>query len=295
MAKNSLARDVLKADIGDPSEGLLFPVVTNWFMENGKYSQYTDREGMRILLDILNKKNKDDYEGRTTFSGGKSANCMREQILNITLGAKKTNEPDYKLLNIFDDGFWRNLRWIMVFHRMGILIEYEKTSFSKKLNFSWTPDCRVNLSEYYGEEYKDVPVEIKGMHEYEFNQFRNRTGRANFAASRTMQVHAYMLAEDASHWLVWAENKNNQDFDECWMPRDPDIIKYLKSRNKYMQKAISVKALPAIECEMNDADPKYAKCSRSSDCKAALKVDHPTLGGMKNRLLMGKKAAKAFV
>ena len=297
MVKSKFARDVLRADIGDPEDGLLVPVAVDYFMKTGRNAQYTDNEGIKIIVNLFKEQN-DRVKGRrarVNFSGGNSANCMRQQVIDINMGNKNVQEPDYRLINIFEDGVWRNLRWIIVFHRMGILVEYEKSKLSKKYNFRYTPDCWVDLSKYYGEEYKLVPVEIKGMNTNEFGNFRGKSGRSKWAGSRTMQVHSYMLASGAKNWLIWAEDKNTQDFEEFWMPRDPDIIKYLKKRYIYMQKAMNTNKLPAIECEMDDSDLKYTRCPRKEDCKAMLNKDHPTLPSMKNRKLMESKASEAFV
>ena len=294
---NKLARQIIDSDIGDTSKGILIPLVKNYLLETGGKSQYSDKEGILIVVNLLLEQN-DRIKGRkerVTFGGSNSSQCMRQQMFDLKLGRKGRTEPDYKLLSIFDDGNWRNLRWILMFHRMGILKTYEETGFSKKYNISWTPDCRLDLSPYYGEEWSDVPVEIKGMNNNEFGEFRRRSGRGNFASSRTMQVHTYMLASGLKHWLVWAENKNTQDLEEFWMPRDANIIRYLKNRYKYMNDALVNKALPAVECELDDSDPKYVRCHRKRDCHKAIMDGEATLDSMKGRVLQQAKASRAFV
>ena len=114
--------------------------------------------------------------------------------------------------------------------------------------------------------------------------FKVELGRSKWALSRTMQVHAYMLASGAKYWMLWAENKNNQDFDEYKMPRDETVISYLKKRYLYMQKALSDNKLPAVECEMDDSDVKFVRCSRSKDCSKLVKLSYPSLKPMKNRV-----------
>ena len=294
---NKLAKDILKTESSNPKDGLLVPLVINYFLEKGKRAQYTDEEGIDIVLNVLRQQNdRIDTRGkRKSFSGGSSSNCMRQQAIDIKLGDVGVKEPDYRLVNIFEDGFWRNLRWLVVFHRMGILKQYEKTKYDPVFNMSWTPDCILDLSEYYGKEYKYVPVEIKGMHTGEFDSFTARTGLSKWAASRTMQMHSYMLAENVSHWLLWAENKNSQEFGEYWMPRDKNIIQYLTKRYRYMKKAAANNSLPAIECEMQSSDKKYATCHRNKRCAQFALENYPSLKGMKDRVLMETKSKRAFV
>lgn len=296
-AKSKFARDILKAQVDRPEDGLLVPATMEWFMQAGKNMQFVDEEGIGIVVDLIQEQNKriTERKSRTSFGSSTSSNCMREQVLNIRLGDKNVPEIDYKLANIFDDGVWRNLRWILVFHRMGVLNEFEETTYSDKYNISWTPDCRVDLSRYYGKKYKDVPVEIKGMNDYEFKQFQGRTGNGRFAYSRTMQVHTYMLAAGLSNWLIFAENKNNQDFEEHFVPRDENIIKMLKRRYGYMQESLDTDKLPAIECEMHESDTKYIRCSRMKDCTKLAKLKYKSLKPMKGKASLERKAQRVSV
>ena len=178
MAKNSFAKDILKTQKTD-DDTMISPVVIDWLIKSGRYSQFIDGEGMEIVLDVLQDQNKriDERKTRTSFGGSSSANCMREQVLNVRLGNKNLADPDYRLANIFEDGVWRNLRWILTFYKVGVLKEYEHTTFSSEYNFSWTPDCILDLSKYYGKKYSHVPVEIKGMNENEFKNFQGRAGK----------------------------------------------------------------------------------------------------------------------
>ena len=294
----SLARQILDNDLDDPSEGLLVPIVSNYFIEAGRNAQYTDEKGIEMVLQLIREQNEriDGRKARKSFGGSSSSSCMRQQILDIRLGTKFVKEPDAKLVSIFEDGVWRNLKWLVIFHRMGIMKEFENTSYDRNTNISWTPDCRLDLSEWYGKDYSDVPVEIKGMHNGEFDNFSRRSGRGRWAAGRTMQVHTYMYAEGAKNWLIWAENKNNQEYEECWMPRDPAIIKYLESRYSYMQRALKSGKLPAIECGMEQSDVQYTQCQRNEVCKELSKKKKKlTMKPMKGKEKMERKASEAFV
>ena len=291
-----LAKELSK--IGDfSSEGLIKPIYTKYKLENGTDVQYTDKDGREIARKLFIEQNSraKNRSKRTSFSGGQSHKCMREQIIDIRFGDRSPKEVDSRLIDIFEDGIWRNMKWIVIFQRMGILKDYEKTSYDPDTNLSWTPDARVDLSEHYGEEYSDVPVEVKGINMHEFASFRARTGKGRFAPSRIMQVHAYMLAENVDSWVIWAENKNNQDIEEYVVKRDKNVIKYLRKRYAYMRRALKTKKLPAIECGMNDSDSKYNNCSRSAECTEFMKNNKRTMQPLKNRVEMEEKASESFV
>ena len=281
----------------EESEQFIVPLINDFLLTKGRMAQYTDKDGVEIVVDMLLEQNSRIHgrPNRKTFGGSSSANCMREQIFNMRLGDKGLPEPDPKLIRIFEDGNWRNLQWLVIFHRMGILKKYEESGYSKKYNVSWTPDAVLDLSEYYGDEFKTVPVEIKGMNDNEFKQFAQKTGKGRYAASRSMQVATYMLASGAKYWVIFAENKNNQDFEEYFFPRDKTVINFLKARYKYMNRAIKEKKLPAIECEMEESDPKYSKCSRREVCTRAYDKKIPSLKPMKDRVEQEIRSRRLFV
>ena len=298
MPSSKLAKAIVKGQVREVRHNrLVTPLVINYRVAQGRAAAYSSDKTIEIVVNLLKEQNKriNSRAKRTSFSGGSAANCMREQAINVRMGDENTKEPDYGLSLIFEDGNWRNLKWIVEFDRMGILHTYEKTMFNPKVNLSWTPDARLDLSKYYGDEYKDVPCEIKGMNDREFKEFRRRSGRGNFAASRIMQIHAYMLAENKEHWLIFAENKNTQDIEEYWCRRDPNIIKLLQEKYKYMIRADKNQALPAIECGMIPSDRKFSRCSRSQDCTKFASQGFPSLPPLKKKKKMEKKAVQAFV
>ena len=294
----SFAKQIADHDIGEVKHNkLLTPLVLDYRMRQGQNAQFTDEEGIAIVSQLLEEQNNriTSRAKRTSYSGGSAFSCMRKQALDVMIGNNRIKNVDYRLSLIFEDGNWRNLKWIVEFQRMGILKEYEKTSYNEEINLSWTPDARVDLSLYYGDEYSDVPVEIKGMNEWEFNQFRARNGKGRFAHSRIMQIHSYMLAEDKDHWLIFAENKNNQDIEEYWCERDENIISLLKNKYAYMLDAQKRNALPAIECTQQSPDRQFLRCDRSQECLEKTENTHPSLRQMKNKKELEEKAKRAFV
>ena len=298
IKKSNLAKDIMDTDYDEVQHNkLLTPLVRAFRLDNGRDAQFTSIDGMKIVVKLLKEQNEriTSRSKRTSFGGSSSANCMREQMINFMADVNETQDIDYQLSLIFEDGNWRNLKWIVEFQRMGILKEYEVTRYSEKINLSWTPDARVDLSAYYGEEYTDVPVEIKGMNEWEFKQFRQRSGRARFGASRIMQIHAYMIAANLDHWLIFAENKNTQDIEEYWCKRNPSVVKLLQAKYRYMLRARDREALPAIECAMNPSDSMFNRCSRNEDCSKLMVQTYPSLQPMKDKVKLESKAKRAFV
>lgn len=292
----SLAKEIMKKETKKKEGLLVIPILEDYLIQNGRQAQYTDEKGIKIVVEMLIEQNERIHRaGRASLGSSSSSHCMREQVLSLELGEEAAVEPEPRLIRIFEDGNWRNLQWLVIFHRMGILREYEEPSYNKKYNVGWTPDAVLDLSEYYGEDYDWVPLDVKGMNMNEFAAFKQRTGRGRFAASRIMQMHTYMLMSGTKSWMIWAENKNNQDYDEYHVPRDKNIIKMLKNRYKYMKQAVEEEKLPAVECDLDEGDPVFKKCPVKQFCVKAVKKSRPSLKPMKGRVRQWKEASKAFV
>lgn len=245
-------------------EGLIVPLV-NELVLTTDIQVYT-KSDIKIWIELLNAlAEKDDRKEH--FHASAAIACMREQSISLT--KDKSNKPDVGAKWIFADGDLRNIHWIVIFNKLGVLKEYEKTRHSKKYDMKWTPDAILDLSEHYPDlEGSDrVGVEIKGMHNFEWYKFKAGTAESKWAIARYYQVHAYMLASGAKFWVVWGQNKNTQQYTEQIIKRDPQTIKYLQDRYRYMLKARSKPLLPAVECDMNNKDPKYRYCSQATNCE----------------------------
>lgn len=253
------------------SDGILKPLVDDFMLENQEKILVLTDSDIAVANKVLETQSVrgEDRSKRTSFSAGQSASCMRAQVIGFTKHKQPSSYPP-KVLNIFDDGNWRNVRWIIMFNKMGILVETEETGHNKKYNIGYTPDAIVDLSSYYPnlEGSERIGVEIKGMNLWEWNNFKDGKPRkySKWSYSRYMQVHAYMLATGAKYWLVWGENKNDQDYQENLIKRDPETIEYLKNRFPYMQKARDKGILPALECDMVREDKKFNSCNQSEAC-----------------------------
>lgn len=265
-------------------DGLLKSLVNQFLIEEPNKAlslSESDIEIINHLITIQAARNK-ERDGRTSFSAGNSGYCMRRQILDIKGYERKPIPP--KTVAVFIDGIWRNISWVVLFNQMGILVDTEKTRHNKKYDIGYTPDAEIDLSSYYPEKegMDRIGVEVKGMHEYEFSQFKSnkRSLNSHWAVLRWMQVHSYMLATGAKFWIAWGQNKNNQDYEENVIKRDPLTIKYLKLRYKYMSKATRLKKLPAVECSLKSSDSKFRYCSQSDNCVKLL--DKKSLKPMPN-------------
>ena len=176
---------------------------------------------------------------------------------------------------------------------MGILAQAEVPDYKEKYNLAGTPDAEVDLSPYYGDKYKLVGVEIKGMHNYSFRQFKSGSNQNPLVKKYIMQVHSYMLLKGVDFWVMFCENKDNQEYCERIIERDERIIKYLKKRNKYMIKVRKNSALPAVECGMDESDPQFVKCPQARNCvKSIDKV--ASMPPLKNRKKYERDARRAL-
>lgn len=277
-----LSTSKINSKITNPKQ-LLVPLVDKFFLSQGENAEWMTDRCIEIAGDLFNNMNKREEERRRrkVFSASGSIACMREQELNIR-GLQPVRITDYKLISIFHDGNWRNAKWICIFELMGLLIKYEKTKLKKKYNVAGTPDAELNLSLYY-DNIGEVGVEIKGMHDREFRAFMNNDHTSRFGMGRIMQVQTYMLITGAEFWIIWAENKNTQEYGEQIIYRNEFIINYLKKRYRYQLEARSMNALPANECEMHNGDRVYVRCKQRKNCTILTNKEYATMPPMKNR------------
>ena len=252
------------------SEGeLLVPAVNEFLISEPDKILGLSKSDIKLinkLLDIQAERGEERTE-RTSFSAGKSSDCMRNQVIH-TNGMAPEGAIDPGLALIFLDGIWRNVSWVVVFHQMGILIETEETRYNKRWNISYTPDAIVDLSKYHPEMdgVDKVGVEIKGANSYVFSQFKKGEDKSKWAYKRWMQIHTYMLASGAKFWVAFVQDKNTQKFHEQVIKRHKPTIEFLKVRYDYMNRAKKRNRLPAIECDMDSSDPKYKDCDQSENC-----------------------------
>ena len=266
-------------------EGVLVPLVEKFLLETGTDIQIISESDKQIIekLIMIQSDRQGERAKRTSFSGGASSSCMRDQSINFLEGIKPERITDPKVALLFDDGNWRNLKWVLLFNKMGILRKTEEVAHSKKYNVSGTPDAEVDLSAYY-EDFEDlVGVEVKGMHDYEWRKFADGEGDSRWAIGRFMQSHTYMLITGRKFWIAWGENKNDQRFEENVIKRNSHVIKYLRRRYKYMLEGRELGMLPAIECTFDNSDPKFRYCRNKANCQKLLQNGYPTMKKMKNR------------
>ena len=247
-------------------KGLLVPLMNDLFISQGKNILTLSASDTKVAKKLLEIQSNRDETVRDNFRASASGSCMREQVLGLT------HKPDVKLppttIAIFDDGNWRNVKWVVMFNKLGTLVEYEKKGYSDKYDMGYTPDAILDLSKHYPdlEGSNRVGVEVKGMHDFEWKQFKGGVANSRWAIGRHFQTHAYMLATGAKFWIAWGENKNTQQYAEQVIKRNPETIKYLKQRYDYMNRGRSKKLLPAIECELHSSDTKFRYCRQSTTC-----------------------------
>ncbi len=286
LSKGKVDRKVKK-----PKE-LLVPLVDKFLLSQGDNAEWMSERCIEIATDLFHQMNarQDERRARKVFSASGAYGCMRAQELD-TRGLNRIPITDYKLINIFHDGNWRNAKWICIFELMGLLKQYEVTQLKKKYNVAGTPDAELDLSLYY-DHISDVGVEIKGMHNREYNAFINNDHSSRWGAGRILQVNTYMLITGAKFWIIWAENKETQEYAEQIIYRNDVIIDYLIKRYRYQLEARSMQALPAIECEMNNTDKIFARCRQNKNCSKMLQQDYPTISPMKNRQRLARNFMK---
>lgn len=177
--------------------------------------------------------------------------CRRAQVFGYH------NAPTHKsysptLMNLFNDGHFRHLRWQIMLLSAGIIEEVEVPVSSPKLRLEGSMDG-VNWSEGW-------MFELKGT-----SQFRQVQQRGAMPA-HIKQVHAYLLMAGLEKAIIVYEDKSSQDWLEIEVERDDEIsaqITYILSK---LNSAIDNNTLPEVLSECKNQEGEYKSCPYASIC-----------------------------
>ena len=240
---------------------ILTPLIDQFFLQNDPHD--IDGETIAFAADLMTKWGEERRGG--IFSPSGALACLREQTITVS-GYKRIPIEDPFLLNIFDDGHWRHLRWHTIFHRMhkqGLLrvIAIEEGIAYDPWHVYGTPDDVLEV------DRPDGPlrfvVDIKGANDTVFKQIK---GTNEPVEGHAWQLHPYMQAHGLNLAVLLYENKNTQEYTEVRVRRRMALVKELRLRYKAGKKHVRRGTLPPHECTMKNDDPKFRRCPQRLNC-----------------------------
>lgn len=276
---------------------LLTPLFVSFAVENDLFT-FDDNT---IKLTGLIQKQERIERLKDVFHPSGAGACMRGQVLGI-MGYEPEREIELTNTLIFDDGKWRHLRWHTILYRMGLSKHIEKLIPTGGLKrTAGTPDQILDLSKPYPWlTGKQIGFEIKGARSNVFNYIvrNNRPLINNF-----YQVTTYMALKNLDLYIIWYENKDNQEFFEIDITTnkayhnkldailvEDDWMKYIRLRYAYMNATLEQNKLPALECELHKQDNKFRRCPQRKNCvKVTRSKKYKSTRGISDRISIERK------
>jgi len=254
--------NALRKESAKPS--ILKSKVFDYLVENADTLDQHSDEDLRFLTALMSRGTERNAE---VFSPSGATNCKREQIITKS-GFGKAKITDPHLLNIFEDGKWRHLRWQYIFYRMGILHAVEVFTTLGNGHYGGTPDSIVEL---VNDPYAYLKylletlygVEIKGANASVWIEV-NRSGKP--LNHHMVQAQVYMAINNIGKWIFWYENKNTNEICEIVVDYDPKIAAHYLKRRNYMNKFLRLKGFPKEECNVMSKERKYTQCPQRRAC-----------------------------
>lgn len=192
-----------------------------------------------------------------SFSPSSSGQCLRRQELSflgvpVPFGAG----PDARLMNIFNDGKWRHLRWQANLLAAGILTDIEWAVPWIRMRALGNVDGRGYVREDHPRmswRGKEFGFELKGANPFMYNK---QTRRDEPDEKHLRQVHRYFLQGGFELYVILYEEKGTNEWKEWVVEPDPVILE--EAREELIQLNASIDSgrlhpmLPSCKIRMGD-------------------------------------------
>lgn len=176
------------------------------------------------IVEQLGTKSRDR---RASFSASSGGQCMRRRELAF-LGVPENlkRAPDAHLLNIFQDGKWRHLRWQASLLAAGVLTDIEIPLTWPNMRHRGTVDgCGIVRDDHPFPEWrgKTFGLELKGMNKWHYDkQVRVRDDQMD---AHKGQVDEYFLSSGWDLFVFLYEDKATNNWKEWVISPDPQRIR----------------------------------------------------------------------
>lgn len=182
-----------------------------------------------IIRQLMVENENSDRTGR--FGASSVFTCQRRQVFEF-LGMPFKNAYDSRLVNLFNDGTWRHLRWQAMGLTIPIFTEVEAKGVLPQWYRKLSADA-VNTEEGWGFELKGT-----SWMSYVINN--------GVPPKHEGQCHLGMMAFGFDRWVYVAEDKQTQDFEEIVVHRDEAVVDTIKKEMNELADAIEDRTLPPI-------------------------------------------------
>lgn len=195
-----------------------------------------------------------------TFTGSQAGDCERRQMFNY-IGVPRLLKVDPVLQNIFFDGTWRHVRWMMMLTYAIPGMKVETRVDAPSINFRGSLDG-VHHRERWGFELKGTRMFTKVVQTGVFD-------------SHLLQATRYWLAtdedptypEEINKWSYIYENKFSNEHREIVVARDLQAERWVTNELKRLNQGVRDHELPPVinECARGTG-PTFKGCPFAHIC-----------------------------
>lgn len=226
------------------------PRLNGWLVRNPSGIQIHDRKVAKRVAEMM--KPPKVAKGRDgAFHPSQLYQCQRAQVFGF-LNAPTAKSYNPTLMNLFNDGHYRHLRWQVMLLSAGIITDVEVPVSIQELRLEGSMDG-LNRDEGW-------MFELKGTSQFKTIQ------RSGALPAHIRQVHAYLLAADLERAIVVYECKSSQDWTEIEVRRNEETIKEIQGILETLNYHIDNDSLPEVQRDCKNQTGEYNGCPYATFC-----------------------------
>lgn len=181
--------------------------------------------------------------------------CERAQVFGFIGVPGKEHHHSPELLNLFNDGKWRHIRWQITLLNARIITQVEVPVRVPKYRFFGSMDG-LNEPERW-------MLELKGT-----SQFADIKTHNVALPAHVKQVHGYLFgAPDIEEAVILYEDKSSNQWHEIIVRRRKNVIREIEGILNALNEAVEHKHLPPILPECQRGEGAYRQCQYGYLCK----------------------------
>lgn len=209
------------------------------------------------IAELLQARSRDRH---ASFGGSEAGLCLRRQELGFIgldsisrhLSEEFTAVIDTGLLNIFNDGTWRHLRWQANLLTAGIVSDIEYPLHWRSMRSRGTVDAvGIVQDDHPREEWrgKFYGVELKGMNSWPYRKYVEENAQME---KHKGQFSRYFLSGGFDLFVVLYEEKDTNQYKEWVFEPDPQLMADARTELEKLNSATDARILhpPLKSCTL---------------------------------------------
>lgn len=199
-----------------------------------------------------------DRDRLHAFSSSSTGTCLRRQIFSYF--GKPARAVGSSTANIFHTGNFIHAKWQLAGLTEGWLKEIEVPVYSEQYNLKGTMD---------GILWDDSGFEFKSINSNGYRDVMAYGPKREHQA----QVQAYMMITHIQRFSIVYENKNDGEWREFRVERDPDAIRQIQADLVELNAHVTHKSLPDPLTECKGKEGPYLRCPFRDICLKTRSID----------------------